>query len=37
MTEAYMTPPVPAGFSHLTGTWDTGYVICRDGDGSQFV
>lgn len=37
MDKAYMTPPVPAGFSHLSGTWDTGYVIRRDSDRSQFV
>ena len=33
----YINPPVPTGFSAVGGTWDTGYVIRRDTDGSEFV
>lgn len=33
----YMNPPIPDGFYHLEGNWDTGFVIVRKYDGSQFV
>lgn len=34
--EAWKTPPIPQGWSHLEGTWDTGYVI-KDSHGNEFV
>lgn len=32
----YTTPPLPNGFTYITGTWDTGYVI-QDSYGNQWV
>lgn len=37
MTEAYQNPPVPKGYTAVEGTWDTGFVIRRDSDGSELV
>lgn len=33
----YMTPPLPAGYEHIGGTWDTGYIIRRSSDMSELV
>lgn len=35
-TAGHKTPVVPQGFTHVTGEWDTGFVI-RDGAGNEFV
>lgn len=35
--EQYKHPPVPEGFTHLNGSWDTGFVIQSLADGSEFV
>lgn len=35
--ENYKNPPIPAGYSHVSGEWDTGFIIKRDSDGSEFV
>ncbi|MGM9522286.1 MAG: hypothetical protein ACI3VB_07405 [Oscillospiraceae bacterium] len=37
MSENYKNPPLAAGYSELSGSWDTGFVIRRDKDGSEFV
>lgn len=36
-SEGYTIPPIPKGYHHLCGEWNTGYVIERHADGSQFV
>lgn len=33
----YVNPPIPRGYKHLKGTWDNGFVIERNCDGSQFT
>lgn len=35
--ENYMNPPIPEGYKHIDGEWNTGFVIERSCDGSQFV
>ncbi len=37
MSESFKTPPVPTTFSHQEGNWNTGYIISRNTDYSQFV
>lgn len=37
MNNNYMTPPVPAGYEHIGGTWDNGYIIRRVSDNSELV
>lgn len=37
MAEAFQNPPVPSGYTKMEGTWDTGFVIRRDSDGSELV
>lgn len=34
---SYQNPPVPKGYTAAEGTWDTGFVIRRDCDGSELV
>lgn len=34
--EPWKTPPIPSGWTYLTGTWDKGYVI-KDFYGNEFV
>ena len=36
-SEKYANPPIPEGYNHLSGTWNTGFVIERQTDGSQLV
>lgn len=36
-SEKYANPPIPEGYKHVSGTWDTGFVIERQTDGSQLV
>ena len=33
----YTNPPIPEGYKHVEGEWNTGFVIERESDGSQFV
>lgn len=33
----YKNPKIPQGYVHLCGTWDTGFVIRNQDDGSEFV
>lgn len=33
----YMSPPIPKGYTHICGEWDSGFVIERQTDKSQFV
>lgn len=33
----YTNPKIPKGYTHLKGTWDTGFVIQNKTDGSEFV
>ncbi len=33
----YKKPPIPSGYEHILGTWDTGFVIKSIADGSEFV
>ncbi len=33
----YVNTPIPEGYKHVGGEWDSGYVIERSSDGSQFV
>lgn len=37
LIKSHSQVPIPEGYSYLTGTVDTGFVITRDKDGSQFV
>lgn len=34
--EPWKSPPIPQGWTYVTGTWDTGYVI-KDVNGNEFV
>lgn len=36
-SENYANPPIPAGYKHVCGEWNNGFVIERSSDGSQFV
>lgn len=36
-SENYVNPPIPDGYKHVCGEWNTGFVIERISDGSQFV
>lgn len=36
-SEDFVKPPVPNGYKHIEGEWNTGFVIERTVDGSQFV
>ena len=36
-SQNYTNPPVPKGYKHIEGEWDTGWVIEREFDASQFV
>jgi len=36
-TQNYANPPIPEGYKYVEGEWDTGFVIERSLDGSQFV
>lgn len=36
-SENYVNPPIPEGYKHVCGEWNTGFVIERWSDGSQFV
>lgn len=33
----YTNPPIPEGYEHTEGEWNTGFVIERESDASQFV
>ena len=33
----YENPPIPEGYKHICGEWNSGFVIERCSDGSQFV
>lgn len=33
----YANPPIPKGYKHTEGKWDSGFVIQRESDGSEFV
>ena len=33
----YMNPPIPKGFHYVEGKWNTGFVIARDLDQSEFI
>ena len=33
----YTNPPIPEGYEYIEGTWNTGFVIEREDDASQFV
>mgnify|MGYP004631727155 CR=1 FL=1 len=33
----YTNPPIPRGYEHVEGEWNTGFVIERKSDASQFV
>ena len=33
----FESPPIPKGYRHISGTWDRGFVIERESDGSQFI
>ena len=33
----YTDPPIPEGYEHIEGEWNTGFVIERESDASQFV
>lgn len=35
--ENYKNPPIPSWYKHICGEWNTGFVIERSYDGSQFV
>ena len=35
--EKYKKPPIPEKYSYVLGEWNTGFVIQRNCDGSQFV
>lgn len=37
MNNNYMTPPVPSGYEHIAGAWDSGYIIRRLSDSSELV
>jgi formylglycine-generating enzyme required for sulfatase activity len=37
MAEIYTNPPVPTGYSYVSGQWNTGFIISRDSDKSEFV
>jgi len=34
---SYANPPIPEGYRHVHGEWNTGFVIEKETDGSQFV
>lgn len=36
-SENYANPPIPEGYKHICGEWNSGFVIERCSDGSQFV
>lgn len=36
-SENYANLPIPEGYKHVEGEWNTGFVIERSSDGSQFV
>ncbi len=35
--QSYQNPPIPAGFTAAGGSWDTGFIIRRETDGSELV
>lgn len=37
MTYSYKQPPVPMGYTATEGSWNSGYVIRRNSDGSELV
>lgn len=37
MKNCFSKPPIPEGYQYFEGKWDTGFVISRISDGSEFV
>ncbi len=36
-SQDYATPPIPEGYKHIGGQWNSGFIVERISDGSQFV